>query len=323
MEKICGIYKIISPSKRIYVGQSVNIYKRWSLYRILDCKKQTLLYNSLKKYGINKHKFEILEQCSPEELNQKEIYYIELYQCFNSKYGLNLREGGGSSGKMSNETKRKISIGNTGKIQTEEAKQKRKDTIARNGGYTITKEAILRRINSDGFKKAMEKRKFIKDELRQEIRKLYLNGKHTQEEIGIIYGIGKRLVNKICSEAGIKNMRTLEYKRNLIINDINILRIRYLNGETINNIRKEYRTDFCLIKDIFNEYGIEVSRVISCSRRLKLRKRRNGLTDEQIIEVRNMGKNKIKPKIIIKQFNINYSIYNNIMSGKFFKYLFS
>jgi group I intron endonuclease len=109
---ICGIYKITSPTKKIYIGQSVDIEKRWWNYRGLNCKAQTRLYRSLKKHGIKKHKFEILQECKREELNDLEKYYVDLYQCFNSKYGLNLLDGGGSKATCSDETKKKISNAN-------------------------------------------------------------------------------------------------------------------------------------------------------------------------------------------------------------------
>lgn len=122
--KICGIYKITSPSKKVYIGQSVDVANRWSSYRNLKCVRQRRLYNSLMKYGVEKHKFEILCQCSREELNNLEVYYIELYQCFNSEFGLNLKEGGGYS-KLSDETKRKIGDANRGKKHSIETIQKR------------------------------------------------------------------------------------------------------------------------------------------------------------------------------------------------------
>jgi group I intron endonuclease len=74
-----GIYKITSPTKKIYIGQSVNIEKRILSYKGLHCKNQTIIYNSLKKYGVDKHKFEILCECEISELNDKERYYQDLY----------------------------------------------------------------------------------------------------------------------------------------------------------------------------------------------------------------------------------------------------
>lgn len=117
--KICGIYKITSPSNKIYIGQSVNIMGRWGIYNGLHCKLQSKLYSSLKKYGANNHKFEILCQCSREELNNLEVYYIGLYNSFNTECGLNLKEGGGGKGKLSDEAKRNMSAGQKGKKMPE------------------------------------------------------------------------------------------------------------------------------------------------------------------------------------------------------------
>lgn len=76
---IIGIYKITSPSGKVYIGQAIHIYKRWSnYYKLCNCKQQVKLLNSLKKYGIKSHKFEILEKCKVEELNDREVYYKQL-----------------------------------------------------------------------------------------------------------------------------------------------------------------------------------------------------------------------------------------------------
>lgn len=124
--KIIGIYKIVSPSKKIYIGQSVDIISRWNGYKGLHFKGQNRLYNSLKKYGAEKHKFEIICQCDISELNNLEKYYIELYQCYNSEFGLNLRDGGLGS-KPSEETKKKTSNTLKGRIFSEETKNKIKE----------------------------------------------------------------------------------------------------------------------------------------------------------------------------------------------------
>ena len=56
-----GIYKITSPSGKVYIGQSRNIKNRKWRYKRLDCKSQVKLYSSFKKYGFDKHKFEIIQ----------------------------------------------------------------------------------------------------------------------------------------------------------------------------------------------------------------------------------------------------------------------
>ena len=78
--KICGIYKIISPSGKIYIGQSVNIKDRFRKYRTLNCKQQIKLYNSLVKYGFDDHKCEIIEECNENQLLEREIYWKEYYK---------------------------------------------------------------------------------------------------------------------------------------------------------------------------------------------------------------------------------------------------
>ena len=58
---IIGIYKIINPKGKIYIGQSTNLKKREDSYEKLRCDKQYKLYNSLQKYGWEQHIFEIIE----------------------------------------------------------------------------------------------------------------------------------------------------------------------------------------------------------------------------------------------------------------------
>ncbi len=123
MSKIVGIYKITSPSKKIYIGQSVNVEKRFKQYRRLDCKSQRKLHRSFLKHGVESHLFEIVCQCEVGELNEREMYYVDLHQSFNTSHGLNLKSGGSANGRHSDETKAKIGAANRGKIRTEDAKK--------------------------------------------------------------------------------------------------------------------------------------------------------------------------------------------------------
>lgn len=132
MEKVIGIYKITNPNRKIYIGQSKNIFSRYNEYKKLHCKFQTKIYNSIKKYGWENHRFEVIHQCSIKELNELEKYYVDLFQTFNSKYGLNLRDGGGAAAKMSDETKNKISKTTKGRVgikKTQEQKKAQSDRM--------------------------------------------------------------------------------------------------------------------------------------------------------------------------------------------------
>lgn len=110
MGTICGIYKITSPTNKIYIGQSVDIERRWNNHKSMPkSDKGNLLYNSFLSHGVDSHKFEILERCSKEMLNEREIYYIEKYQTFDTEHGLNLTKGGDSKVVFSKKTLQKMS----------------------------------------------------------------------------------------------------------------------------------------------------------------------------------------------------------------------
>jgi hypothetical protein len=120
-----GIYKITSPSNKIYVGQSIDIERRFKHYKNLkEIKGQKKIYYSIKKYGYENHVFEILEKCNVDELDSKEEYWIVFYDSCNK--GLNISEGGGSFGKFNKGKKRSTKVKN--KISQTKQKNPRKTT---------------------------------------------------------------------------------------------------------------------------------------------------------------------------------------------------
>lgn len=144
MEKVCGIYKITSPTKKIYIGQSINIYKRISYYKTANCKGQAKLYASIKKYGWDSHLFEIIHKCHEKELNDLEVYYMDLFQTFNSKFGLNLQSGGLVM-KQSDETKLKRSNTLKGRVFTQEWKDKiGAKSKGRMIGYKFSEDVLIK-----------------------------------------------------------------------------------------------------------------------------------------------------------------------------------
>ena len=76
-----GIYKITNPNNKIYIGQSINIEKRFKRYKSLDCKGQIKLFNSLKKHGWDDHTFEIIEIVDDDLLLiDRETYWKNYYK---------------------------------------------------------------------------------------------------------------------------------------------------------------------------------------------------------------------------------------------------
>lgn len=75
-----GIYKIENLlNHKCYVGQSIHIEQRWAEHCQPSAK--SVISSAIKKYGKENFSFQILEECSVDELSEKEIYYINYYNC--------------------------------------------------------------------------------------------------------------------------------------------------------------------------------------------------------------------------------------------------
>lgn len=75
-----GIYKITSPTGRIYIGEAKNLKNRCSYYlNPQRIKRQRAIYNSLIKYLPENHSIEIVELCEIDILLERERYYQEFY----------------------------------------------------------------------------------------------------------------------------------------------------------------------------------------------------------------------------------------------------
>ena len=93
---VCGIYKITNQETgECYIGQAVDIAKRWKDHAKcglgIDTPANNKLYKAIQEYGIWNFSWELLEKCSKEQLNEKEYFYIDLYDSKN--YGYNSSSG--------------------------------------------------------------------------------------------------------------------------------------------------------------------------------------------------------------------------------------
>ena len=91
-----GIYKITNiQTDQSYIGQSVDIYKRWCQHCKaglgIDTPVGNKLYKAIQEYGLENFTFQLLCQCQKKQLDEKEKYFIELYQAntfgYNSTIG--------------------------------------------------------------------------------------------------------------------------------------------------------------------------------------------------------------------------------------------
>jgi group I intron endonuclease len=113
---IGDIYLIECPNNKKYIGQTVkflNSGKKWGYLsrwksHISEAKRNInycrLLDNSIRKYGFENFKVSLICECqSFEEMNQKEIFYIQEYNSL-SPNGYNLTTGGNENHIQSKET---------------------------------------------------------------------------------------------------------------------------------------------------------------------------------------------------------------------------
>jgi len=212
---IKGIYKITSPTNKIYIGQSHNIKSRFSSYKYLRCKDQVKLYNSFSKYSPSNHVFEIVHilpnDVSQNILDNYEYLYINQYKELGFNL-LNIREAG-SRGKHSIETIEKMK----GRIWKEESIQKIKYTL---NGHIVsieTKEKISKKIKEHydlGTYKNIKKRtewisktkgkKYPKSNRPTKEELLKLNENLPINKISPIYNVSNSTISQWMREYGIK-----------------------------------------------------------------------------------------------------------------------
>lgn len=98
-EKACGIYKITNAeNEKVYIGKSVDIADRWKTHCKTGLGINTIshltnkFYKALYREGIENFSFQIIETLTPDQLDERERYWIEFYNCV--EYGYNTKVGG-------------------------------------------------------------------------------------------------------------------------------------------------------------------------------------------------------------------------------------
>jgi group I intron endonuclease len=193
-----GIYMIKSPTGKIYIGQSIDIAERFKSYKYLKCKGQRRLYNSFKKYGVENHIFNICVLVNNDNhLNELERFYQDKYNV-TGKNGLNCRltETNDKSGKLSEETKNRISNSKIGVKKSKEAIEK---SILFHTGRKRTQETKLNisnslkgRIMSTEWKKNISKAKIgnsnrMKNVINILTNKIYISAKEAYTDSNYSY----------------------------------------------------------------------------------------------------------------------------------------
>lgn len=94
-----GIYKITNKiNNKIYIGQSIHIETRikehlWKATNSKDVSFNAPIHLAIRKYGKENFEWEVIEECSIQDIDEKEKYYIQQYNSLVPN-GYNISTGG-------------------------------------------------------------------------------------------------------------------------------------------------------------------------------------------------------------------------------------
>ncbi len=125
-EKTSGIYMLYCvANKKAYIGQSVNMWRRYGTHRstltnpkmAIERSANPALLKDWKEFGRRFFIFLVLEYCSPEQLLERERYYIDL---IDKKYLYNILDVW-TGRKHREESKSKMSIALKGRRRSKQS----------------------------------------------------------------------------------------------------------------------------------------------------------------------------------------------------------
>lgn len=289
-----GIYKITNLlNGRVYIGQSKDIYVRYNSHHKYEYKNENRadfqLYQAFKKYGLDNFSIEVVELCPSDELNDKEIYWIEYYNSF--KQGYNMTAGGSNF---------------SPNIHSVETEQKRRQTREKTQSLVgenhprakLTNEEVLNIRQRYSIGESMQS-------IYQDYKDVYKNvgtfqqiilGTHYSKVGNIPTALEKRMANSQFTAEDIIEMRRLYYTENMtqtalakqygvspstvrdivnrisykeIIDNIPNQRIREsyrLTAEQVRDIRAKAATGISL-QALSSEYHIDTASIRKCVKR--------------------------------------------------------
>ena len=123
-----GIYKITKKSNgKSYIGQSNNIERRFIEHQTKGKSSRIPVDVAIEKYGKDAFNYEIIEECTLDELNEKEKYWISYYNTLNNGY--NCSVGGDQQSIGENNGRAKLTEQDVIKIRIAYANHKKQRDI--------------------------------------------------------------------------------------------------------------------------------------------------------------------------------------------------
>jgi group I intron endonuclease len=317
-EIICGIYCIENLDNGLrYIGFSKDIMDRWSNHKKELNKKyhyNRYLQRSWNKYGQEKFKFWIIQECKKEKLKLLEIYWIAFYNSYiKDKGGYNLTRGGeGIMGyKPTEETLIKMSIATSGSCNPMFSRKQSNETK-----QLISKQ----RLESGSAKGSKNNKSVINEEIALQVKIMLSNG-NSIKKIMNLFNVSRDIIKNIKYKItwkdigpGINPIKT--YKLNE--NDVREIKKMLINGIDDEEIANKFSVTYDLIgyirrgkiwKDVKPFDNVDFVPI----------NKNNNLTIEKVKEIKKMLVNGTRQRDITKIFNITRGCVSLIKTGRTWK----
>lgn len=257
-KNLCGIYKITQKStNRVYIGQTKMKFKKRYWHHVWKLNDGThdnkFLQNAWNKYGEADFEFEVVEILNKDEdMNQKEIYYINKFNTFHN--GFNMTSGGEGKKDCPMSDEAKLVVGNKnkhhmlGKKHSEETKRKMRFSSPRRKLTNELKDKLINsRLGSKHSKSAKQKMreaklgvgKVINQSLAIEIKTRLVKGetiKDISDRLNVDYAIVKSILLEkawvhIIVDDWDAFMKEYKKRKKTLITDDQVRKIRELLAE--------------------------------------------------------------------------------------------
>ena len=275
------IYQILFPNGKRYIGQTINYKRRWRehLWEAFNG-SQLKVYRAIRKYSIKIDAFSIIEEniLTQEEANAKEKYYIKLY---NSKInGYNSTWGGQDNFNLSGEDHPNAILSDKELYKLRQIRASKKYTCGE--VYEFYKDVL----SYSGFSKLWnyETRESIASELNTEELRSFYKSDHRQ--------------------------RCGEDHGNAKLSDDDVIKIReqyYVEGKTTKEIYENYKAVYSLSGFRKIIMGTSYTHLPMPAKSNKCKKRKDPLTKDQVLFIRQKYKEGYKIIDIINNWFPTYS----------------
>ena len=150
MEKISGIYKITNTvTNDFYIGSSNNVKRRWTDHKCpsrWNNNPNNPMYIDMKKYGVDKFEFQVIDEVEPEQLKEKEQQIIETL-----KPTYNRNRADGLDVERRKKAKQKYQTSDKGKESHRKANKEYNNQLCIYNGETLTLDTLSKRFKKKGI----------------------------------------------------------------------------------------------------------------------------------------------------------------------------